>query len=158
MVPAATAGAGALLGYTGTRQLIQQRKKKDRTTELADAQRDYEDAMFSQYDRSRLKAATAAEESATPALDRLFDGLEKSALISEYYMPYAAASGGLMAVAAYLMHRRDTQKMLQDALRRRAGERAALQPPGIALTTQPVPVADEEDDEKPPRQRSSWGF
>lgn len=161
-----TAGVGLLGGYHGSRWLIKQLKKKERTSDLSDAQREYEEALFSQYDRSRLKRASAEPS----ALDRLYEqyaqapvpqGQEKKALF-DWYMPYAMGAGGVSALVAYLNHRKDTQELLEGALKRRAAERAMRQPPEMSLRTTPVPVAEEvdEDDEdyKPPRRRSSWGF
>jgi hypothetical protein len=145
---------GGILGYQGAKAFVDSRKKKERQSDLADAQREYEDALFSQYDKSKLKVASAKPS----ALDALYEHAQKRAFLSDYYMPYAAGTGGLAAIIAYLNHRQDTQKLLEGALKRRAAARAAEQPPEISLKTSPVPVADEEEDAKPPRQRSSWGF
>jgi hypothetical protein len=157
--------AGALGGYHTGLWLIDQLKKRERKMDLSDAQQEYEDALFSQYKRQRQKKASGPS-----ALDQLYDryqrapgdGLEKKALL-DWYIPTAIGAGGLSAVVAYLAHRQDTQKLLEEALRRRAGDRAARQPPELTLRTTPVPLEDEVDEEdvaasKPPRRRSSWGF
>lgn len=154
------AGLGGLLGgHSLVRQALKHHRKADLDKELQDAQQEYDEAMLSQYDPTKLRNLSGLKEAAsTTLLDVCYDAashLEKRGFLglsvnnglgrgAGLYLTLAGLLGLGSGVGTYKwLHGRSGEKTLQDALKRRAALRALQNP--AELYVRPVPVQYVED-------------
>lgn len=158
---AAGAGLGGLFGgHAIVRHLLHQKHKRDLEAELSAAQKEYEEAMLSQYDPAKLRQLGGHKEAgATTVLDACFDMLEKRAFMGLPSFNALAGHGagayltgaGLLGVGTGIgtyqwLQGRSKYKTLKDALKRRAMLRSLANP--TDLYVRPVPVEYEDDKTK----------
>jgi len=135
---AALAGAA---GYKGTDAILDWRRKSEKKKELADAQREYEDVIRQSF----------SKQSNEELLDEIADAIfEKEAgageLIRRGAQTATGAYGGAALLAALLsgkltydwFRKRDEQAVTEEAMRRRARQRAGGLPPAH-FTLEPQP-------------------
>lgn len=125
-VAGVTLPTAAILGWKGARNIGDYLKKRDQTTELEDAKREYEDAMLGQY-KKRQKVAEQREKSA-------FIDLSTPAGL---YTAYASGTSSLAAILGYMKYRESYKKRLTEVLKQRAAQRAKDVPPEIHLVPEP---------------------
>lgn len=150
-------GAGGIYGgYRLGRWLTSQRKKREDKTDFDEARQEYERALLGLH-QARLggKNASAQPDPLTRAHALWEKGaLTKEALIPELgglYAAYAAMTGLPAALYAYSRHKEDRNRILQEALKRRAAHRALLAPQELSIRPVKVPVRppqEEEDEEE----------
>lgn len=141
----------ALLGHHLTKGLLARKQKADTEAELEQARREYQKAMLSDYDPSHVGLAKA---SSTPApgegsfasdLEKLACALEKKGwgegLAGTGVNALGALAGLLTLGSGYLgykyFHDRSQGKLLEEALKARQRQLAAVRPPEVEA----VPVA-----------------
>lgn len=157
-IPAAAgAGLGGLVGgHALVRHLLKRRRKAELDRQLAEAQKDYEEAMLSQYDPSKLRQLGGVK-SASDALDACYDAFEKAGSLPSFDSVlgrgaglYATGAGLLGLGTGYGVYKwlqsRSSLKTLRDALKRRAILRSLQNP--AELYVRPVPVEYVEDEKK----------
>jgi hypothetical protein len=164
-MPAAVgAGLGGLFGgHALVRHILKKRRKAELEQEMGAAQKEYEEAMLSQYDPSKLRHLTGFKEAAAPAtaLDACFDLLEKAAFLglpsfddmagrgTGLYLTGAGLLGTGAGIGTYKwLQSRSGEKTLKDALKRRALLRALANPEEMYV--RPVPVEYVEDKKEGP--------
>jgi hypothetical protein len=156
-IPAAVgAGAAGLVGgHQLVRWLLHKRYKADLDRQLQQAQKEYDEALSSKLDATKVKPLLrkdAAESTST--LDLVFDAIEKSALFGLPSLDELAGTGaglyltgaGALGLGAALGSAKyfgdfSKTKALKDALRRRAIIRELRGPASVRV--RPVPVDDD---------------
>lgn len=136
---------GAAGGFSLMNHLLQKKRKTEIDEELDKAKQDYHQALLSQYDPAKLPSP--AQPPARPTfkfaaleedLNQLADATIKSGelgLAGQGLGVYGALAGllalGTGALAYSRTKERDPQKLLDEAVKRRARERWAAHPPEI---------------------------
>jgi hypothetical protein len=170
-IPAAAAATvgGLYGGHQLVRYALRRKRKADLDSQLEAAQKEYDEAMLSQYDPNKLRDLAAPKEASAPvnALDFCFDRLVQNAaekrsfdvdsLLGQGTGMYGVGAGLLGLASALGSYRwlkgRSGNKLLRDALKRRAMQRGLQNPP--ELYVRPVPVEYEgKIDEASPTEPS----
>lgn len=154
------AGVGGLIGgHQLVRYLLKKKRKADIDKELNAAKKEYQEAMLTSYDPAKLRELRPKEASAVTgmtALDRCFDIFEKYGNLDPLlgqaaglYGAFAIPAATLAAIGGYRWARsRSQDKLLADALKRRAAIRAKQNPFDIHVQPTPVEYIDEEEEKK----------
>lgn len=145
---AGAAVGGIAGGHSLVRHILRKRRKNELEKALQQAQKEYDESMLSQYDPDKLRQLSAPKEaSAGTAIDRCFDILEKTgfdlnALLGNAAGLYGVGAGALGTASAVGTYRwlrsRSNDKLLREALKRRAMQRSLQNPPDMYV--RPVPV------------------
>lgn len=154
------AGVGGLIGgHQLVRYLLKKKRKADIDKELNAAKKEYQEAMLTSYDPAKLRELRPKEAAAvtsTTALDRCFDIFEKYGNLDPLlgqaagmYSAFAIPAATLASIAGYRWARsRSQDKLLADALKRRAAIRSKQNPFDIHVQPTPVEYIDEEEEKK----------
>jgi hypothetical protein len=146
-IPAGLAlGAGGVAGgWAGIDKLLEAKKKRDADADLAKARQSYHQALSDQY-QSTMMSKGASDDNLAADLDRLYDHMEKKAEGSLWDQAvdtgknfghigagtYAAMLLATALGSGYAGYKwtkgKSKNKIIQDALARRARERTAPQP------------------------------
>lgn len=162
--------AGGWGGYHLADRLIQKKKKQDVQSELDAARQEYQKALLSNFDPKKIEMETAlakssAEETVGDKLGKqlnklaslmgVHDGVSHEVALTKaanaleralgqmtgMYGMYAIPAGMLSGIAAYnYAQSRSGEKVLEEAIRRRNRERAAMRAPDISFNLSPVKV------------------
>jgi hypothetical protein len=127
---------GFTAGHALLRYLAKKKRKSDLQADLDAAQKEYETALLSQYDPSRLKQLSPKEAAAPDVLGDCFDKLEKkgdfNSLLGLLGGPLLLGAGSAALLSGLGTYRAlsgyDKAKLLEEAMRRRAIIRSLQSP------------------------------
>ena len=163
---------GTYGGHKLVKSLLKSRRKKEIQKRLQEAQKEYEEAMLSQYDPAKLRKITGFKTaSASTPLDACFDLLftgtkpvqEKLAAVKKavnlnellgqgagLYLTGAGLLGLGSGVGMYkYLESRSKAKLLRDALKQRALLKSLSNPAEIYVSPQPVEFVEEKEKPSP---------
>ncbi len=145
-------GGGALVHY-----LLKKHRKSNLDSELAAAQKEYDEAMLSQYDPEKLRNISSVKAASSKTnLDVCFDVLEKKGFLDSVNNAAGQGAGAYLTLASLLgigsalgtkkwLDSRSGEKTLTDALKRRAMIRQLQNPADVHVKPVPVEYVDGED-------------
>ena len=147
-MPSMMLGTGAALagGWAGIDKLLDSRRKKQQQEKLDNARAEFEQALLTQ--PGQKMASDSSGSALGEELDRLFDGVEKSAdsmtnVLGQgagLYGAYAGGSGLLGAYLAYSLAKKQQRRaVFEKAQQRRLVERSRQRPNEIYAVQTPVP-------------------
>jgi hypothetical protein len=159
-VPALTAGAVA--GGVGGFKLVNWLGKKRRKAELEgneqDARSEYEAALRGLYQpksASTVSSIIPSQKTTPVGIDALYDRLEKTGFVGAtlaalpgLYATYALGTGLPAAYLGYKTEAGRQEKILREAVKRRAALRALESPPEVILRTEPLKKKKKKDEEE----------
>lgn len=147
-VAAAIGGAG--LGWKGVDHVLDQSRREEIEQEVKDAEKDFLQALISQYEQPvKLASEASLGEKLGQALDQLYNQSKQANLDAEtlageslgLYGAYAVPTALIGGYAAYnAAKKRRSREILQKALQRRRQRRQATQPADIYAMPVPVEV------------------
>jgi hypothetical protein len=166
-IPATVAAgaAGLFGGHQLARWALHRKYKHDLKRQLDSAKKEYDEAMLSQYDRSKIQPLLRKEAEHETTLDTIFHAIKSSSLLGlpsfDQLAGNVAGLGmtgagaitlGTAAGTAALVRALSKNKAMQDALRRRAIIRDMQHPAPVYLRSSPVNI-DDKDGEDPKKKK-----